>query len=961
LDVLDEAPQAYYLMDARRGRHFWANRAGLRVLGRTLQEHLAHRPLDGLQGEHLASARGVLEELTRAVQDRGEPRDLHGPLMNGDSVAGLGRKFVTQFSRIRVNNFPPELAVYLEEPVIEGFPEASPGQSATAGVWLCLGQCMAIAREFEASPELGDLPRGSFNEGVSLALSQVTGSDTVEHDSTGLSLGLAAERLRALEMLRRSPIFSSLFDRSGGELLMSTPRASAFYEDRLGNVRAPGHTSITLKQVIGIGYFGGKNPTEPAFDGPEQALKAMEQALFEDGATNFKFQQQQLTSKRKKRWIEFECWPAKDPVTGKDAVLVSQTNITQLKGLEVSLKAAQKDLLVQNTQLKEELDLERGKKDGQELNLMGPLDETLAMLARIAGGNNLPSRRELQQLMKTLASARDVRAPTGLKESIETKFSRDVGMSLMTMLNMAGEGERTGRGSTWDSNGSALISSGKSRKGSSFTIKSRSSAKGVKRGPSMPATVTEQPSPPTSPRRGGNRSWDCLSATPPRAPSVMGRVADKFRKMFKPVSDRSRRAPPDQASTPSQADASPDEVRSRRSSDHNISLHIKKACKMYHQPSEMPPQLLQDLESSSGWQFDAFSLERSSNGLPLSTLGFYILTELGLVRRFRISEKKLMTFLLKIEDGYPNNMYHNRTHAADVLQSMYLLMINALDGCIGDLELLAGIVAAACHDYKHLGVNNDFLVRSGHDLAMVYNGNSPMENHHASSSLLLLRRKECDFLGNLDAAERKEFQKLFIALILSTDMSSHFDIVGMFKGKFTSDEAVAEAIRKASGHSNRSFSSASGDEEPALTHDHVLLALQMSIKMADLGHVLADPHVHLNWVNCLEEEYFRQGDKEKVVFGPGSTSPLMDRASPGITASQCGFFAIVAVPLYEDFVGVFPGAAPAVELLHINYEMWKAKEKEGMELEKAMKIAAEKCAAVLPVDRSWIGEDAAGP
>ena len=60
-------------------------------------------------------------------------------------------------------------------------------------------------------------------------------------------------------------------------------------------------------------------------------------------------------------------------------------------------------------------------------------------------------------------------------------------------------------------------------------------------------------------------------------------------------------------------------------------------------------------------------------------------------------------------------------------------------------------------------------------------------------------------------------------------------------------------------------------------------------------------------------------------------------------------------------MGVFPGASPAVELLHINYEMWKAKEKEGMELEKAMKIAAEKCAAVLPVDRSWIGEDAAGP
>ena len=115
-------------------------------------------------------------------------------------------------------------------------------------------------------------------------------------------------------------------------------------------------------------------------------------------------------------------------------------------------------------------------------------------------------------------------------------------------------------------------------------------------------------------------------------------------------------------------------------------------------------------------------------------------------------------------------------------------------------------------------------------------------------------------------------------------MSSHFSIVSKFSSIFTSNEAVSEAIRKASGQSNRSFSYSDVEEDSALTHDHVVLALQMSIKMADLGHVLAEPHVHLNWVNGLEEEYFRQGDKEKVVFGPGSTSPLMDRASPGITA-----------------------------------------------------------------------------
>merc|ERR1711904_84726 len=98
-------------------------------------------------------------------------------------------------------------------------------------------------------------------------------------------------------------------------------------------------------------------------------------------------------------------------------------------------------------------------------------------------------------------------------------------------------------------------------------------------------------------------------------------------------------------------------------------------------------------------------------------------------------------------------------------------------------------------------------------------------------------------------------------------------IVGKFKGKFTSDEAVAEAIRKASGHSNRSFSSASGDEEPAMTHDHVLLALQMSIKMADLGHVLADPHVHLNWVNCLERSTSGRETRRRWCLGRARPPP----------------------------------------------------------------------------------------
>ena len=44
--------------------------------------------------------------------------------------------------------------------------------------------------------------------------------------------------------------------------------------------------------------------------------------------------------------------------------------------------------------------------------------------------------------------------------------------------------------------------------------------------------------------------------------------------------------------------------------------------------------------------------------------------------------------------------------------------------------LLTAVFSAVVHDYEHRGVNNDFLIQSGDELALRYNDQSPMENHH---------------------------------------------------------------------------------------------------------------------------------------------------------------------------------------------------------------------------------------
>lgn len=61
---------------------------------------------------------------------------------------------------------------------------------------------------------------------------------------------------------------------------------------------------------------------------------------------------------------------------------------------------------------------------------------------------------------------------------------------------------------------------------------------------------------------------------------------------------------------------------------------------------------------------------------------------------------------------------------------------------------------------------------------------------------------------------------------------------------------------------------------------------QVALKCADLGHLASPRTVHKKWVRRLEEEFFLQGDREKLNLQ--NVSPLMDRDKNGITKSQVG-------------------------------------------------------------------------
>ena len=137
--------------------------------------------------------------------------------------------------------------------------------------------------------------------------------------------------------------------------------------------------------------------------------------------------------------------------------------------------------------------------------------------------------------------------------------------------------------------------------------------------------------------------------------------------------------------------------------------------------------------------------------MPLSSFCFYLLKKQGLVNKFNIKESKLINFLKRIEQGYPDNPYHNRIHAADVLQSMHVIMTKGglYPKYIDTFQQFAGYVSAMLHDFEHGGVNNDFLTRTRDMLAIRYNDKSPLENHHLSGSFFVFYHPDCNFLCDI--------------------------------------------------------------------------------------------------------------------------------------------------------------------------------------------------------------------
>jgi len=332
------------------------------------------------------------------------------------------------------------------------------------------------------------------------------------------------------------------------------------------------------------------------------------------------------------------------------------------------------------------------------------------------------------------------------------------------------------------------------------------------------------------------------------------------------------------------------------------------------------PRKLQEVMADLGniWGLDVFTasnLIRQQRVLTCTT--YRILQERDLLTTFQIPSSTLVCFLMTLEDHYLKDVkYHNHLHAADVTQSCHVLLNSPqLREVFTPLETLAALLASSLHDVDHPGTTNQYLVTTGSDLALMYNDESVLENHHLAVAFKLLQLPECDILAGLSSKQRASVRKMVIDMVLATDMSKHMSLLADLKTMVETKKVAGSGVLLLDNYSDR------------------IQVLQNLIHCCDLSNPTKPLALYTQWVDRLMEESFKQGDKERELGL--DLSPLCDRNTVNVAKCQVGFISYIVHPLWETMAElVFPAAQHIMATLEDNRLHYKEIEEKSSPAEE---------------------------
>ncbi|KAJ6659650.1 hypothetical protein lerEdw1_018619 [Lerista edwardsae] len=300
--------------------------------------------------------------------------------------------------------------------------------------------------------------------------------------------------------------------------------------------------------------------------------------------------------------------------------------------------------------------------------------------------------------------------------------------------------------------------------------------------------------------------------------------------------------------------------------------------KRFHIPSSpcglaYPEEVIAALKDLDQWSFNVFALSEASGKKSLKFMMCELFCKYNLLSQFKIPLPVLISFAEALEAGYNKyqNSYHNSIHAADVAQTVHSFILHTgMMHWFSDLEILALIFSASIHDYEHTGTTNYFHIQTRSEAAFLYNDISILENHHVSAVYKLMQNQEMNILANLTEVQWRELRQLVITMVLSTDISQHFQ-------HMSSMRQALHCLQQR--------------ERP-----NKLKVMCMILHAADMSHPSKAWALTYQWAEAVMEEFFKQGDKEAELGMPVST--FCDRKTTSIAECQLAFIDIIVQPAF---------------------------------------------------------------
>lgn len=259
-----------------------------------------------------------------------------------------------------------------------------------------------------------------------------------------------------------------------------------------------------------------------------------------------------------------------------------------------------------------------------------------------------------------------------------------------------------------------------------------------------------------------------------------------------------------------------------------------------------------------------------------------IFQQYGLLDKFSISDNNFKNLLLNIKNEcYETTQFHNSLRVIDTTRNFhYFVKYGELMNYLSDLQVMAGLLACMLHDVAHPGVNNNFLIGIKHQKALRYNDTSVLENHHCAIAFKLLLDPKNDIFELLSEAQYWNVRQIITKMILSTDITNHFELIMAFKGRM----------------STKKF--------PEDTDEDKQMILNMCIYASDHCNPCKNSIMYFKWMAAEMEEYYQQGDIEKKM---GYTiTEGYDRTTCNPFKYQIGYIEVVVEPLMTAWTDFLP-------------------------------------------------------